>query len=500
MKLTVSWPRFDHFLVRKTGVTTSVGGGADVALAVATGQATFTPAVAPPFTLRLKILVQADHPGLGLTLLVDQEFEVTATAAKPLRWFVVDLDTPAPQALRDVGGLHPLLTSVVAKGSWRVTLDNRTVDVTPTVPTVVPLTGMTADMVDPTAGSSIRLLARTDGVDPQLWTTCTPKACRRAPVSDVLAMLTPQQKSLATDLPGAVTPGSPANAAMSVRRALFMAPGLHALAPAPAAADIRSRFLDHFTPDGAGLPNFIVTRGWEPALVASGRHVALAVPVPAGGSHNGAATGALPGFLTDVHRTLQALGDITPPAGATLGKPRFGLGAHSFGGEAAFAALAAKPGAYSDLILIEPMGIGANLGLLARVPAKVCLVGFWDKAVGVPFRTLKATPGAAGRVRLVPKGYPGDAPEKASMATIVGRSANTTELRNPRSLGHAVAPVHTPPDAWVPRIVTFPPPAKPVSERFAMLHQYCAWGADDEGAGGAEKAFLTQALLGSDLR
>jgi hypothetical protein len=85
------------------------------------------------------------------------------------------------------------------------------------------------------------------------------------------------------------------------------------------------------------------------------------------------------------------------------------------------------------------------------------------------------------------------------MATIVGRGANTAPLRNPRSLGHALSPISTPPAAWVPRTITLPS-GKQVTERFAMLHQYCAWGADDEGAGGAERHFLTQALLGSDLR
>lgn len=499
MKLTVSWPNPDHVLVRKAAVFAQLDSGPDLPMTVAGGQTTIFTSDVFPQTLRLRIDFVADISPNPTVLAIVQEFAVRPTAATPSRFFVVDADSPTP-AVRAIGGLHPLLTSMVGRGSWRIVVNSHLVDVTAAVPKVVPLPGMTADMVAAANGSRVRVLARTDGVDPTFWITCSPKVCRRAPASDVLGFLTAPQGTPATNLAQQITTGSGPNGGLAARRAVFLGQGLDALVPGPAATgDRRAWFFDHFIAFGADLPNFILAHGWEQAVVDSGRHVVLALPVPAGGSHNEAGGPKLPGFLRDVHAVLQALGDITPPDGSAMDRARLGLGAHSLGADAAFAALRAVPRAFTDVMLIDPVTIGRNTDVFGLTPARLCLIGFSSSLTDTPFRKLAASPGIGPRLRLVPKGYPGDAPDKASIADIVARSPDPAALRNPRSLGHALSTISAPPSAWAPRrrVVTTGGPA---DERFEMLHQYASFGGDNQGSGPAERHFLTQALDGSTFR
>jgi hypothetical protein len=98
----------------------------------------------------------------------------------------------------------------------------------------------------------------------------------------------------------------------------------------------------------------------------------------------------------------------------------------------------------------------------------------------------------------VPTGYQ-NAPDRAAIADIVARSSRVDAVRNPRSLAHALATVQNPPESWQPRR-SVPTPTGPADERFEMLHQYIAFGGDDQGTGGPPSHFLTQALTGSSFR
>lgn len=499
MMLTLSWPNPNHVLLRKARVSTKIGAGVELPATVIDGRATIFPSAPTPFTLLLRIELVADIGANPVVLAIVQEFEVTATAARPLRYSVVDVDAAPTAPLVPVDGLHPLLTSLVGAGTWTVTVDTRVVDVTSTVPKIVPFGGVTTDLVSAANSSSLRVLARTDDLQPRLWLTCTPKRCRGAVATDVLTLFSPHQKSPVIDLEKAVTGGTVENTGLTFKRAVFFGQGLDVLVPTPVDTDLASRLLDHFTPAGPDIPNFILARGWEQALVDSSRHVVVALPIPTEGKYHDAAGPSLPGMLRDVHRALQALGDITPSAGIRLDPPLLGVGGHSHGATAAFAALAGAPRAYREVVLMDPMTIDKQHALLGRISAQICLVGLDGKLVAVPFRKLKATPGVASRVRLVPQGYPGDAPDLATIRTIVGRSPGLAAGLNPRRLGHALNPINAPPEDWIPRIHTLAS-GKKVSERFVMLHHYCAQGADNRGSGDVEAHFLTQALAGSTFR
>jgi hypothetical protein len=504
MQLTVTWNNPDNVLLRRMSGGVEVNGGGEVPLTVGTGRATTTVTDPFPLDLSLRIQFQADlgtNPTvLGIVQRVQMASDLRVTAQG---YRVLDVDNPTGPVV-DVAGQHPMIGLVPLPGALRVTVEARVVNVTALVPRGVVTTspGTTVDLVAAVAnGTMVRYLARTDGRDPTFWITCTPKACRRAPATDVLCMLTPPKDTLPTNLSTHLTPGSTESNDLVSRRAVFLGQGVDSLVPPPTSArDHQAWFLDHCTSAGAGVPNFVLARGWEQALVDSGRHVSLVLPVPADGKHNEAAGKALPGLLEDVHRTLQAIGDVTPPTGVTLGKPQFAVGCHSIASADAFQALGAAPRAYSDAFLMEPTVIGANLAVLRTSSARICLIGFTRELVGKPLADLKAMPGVAGRVRIVPKNYPDDRPDKAPIPLIVNRSPDVAALRNPRALKHALSPLLTPPLLeWEPRVLVGSGGRK-LFERFEMLHQYAVYGGDDEGTLQPQRHFLTQALLGSSLR
>lgn len=496
--LTVSWRNASNPLLTGASVTFKIG-GTDVPMPVAGGVATGT---LPPSTgtvrrAELTVSFIATGPGgtIGQVLNIVQRFDVPDTAVfgfglltSPLP---VDYDVPVAGAVRRSPGLHPLLIQA-AFNDWRLIVNTRLVDVTALQPR---FTGALAVLNPRQAGlppnSVPRVLARTDGAVPALWITSTPDACRARAGSDVLCLFAPPQGSPAA-LPIDQQLADPQ--AVRGRVAVFLGSGVHATAPPPGT----ERFLDHFTPFGAGLPNFVLARGLEAAVVASGRPVALAMPVPAANSHNQAAGPELPGFLKDVHRTLHALGDIAPPvtgpneATAAVEAPGFGIAAHSNGGPALFAALTANPKAFKEIMLFEAQETAKNLPALFRAKgAHVCLAGFAPATVGGIAGAVTGVFGAANVLRLPnPPSYPpnGATPETATIAQLVARSA---------TLRHAIEPLATPAESWVPRTLTIA--GKPVSERFELLHQYCMQGADTDG-GGAELHYLTQAINGSRLR
>jgi hypothetical protein len=502
MQLTVTWPNPDHQLLRKASSGVAVNATGEVPLAVANGRATITITDPFPLDLSLRVEFQADIGSNPRVLVVLQRLQMASDLRVTAQGFsVLDVDNPTGPVV-DVPGQHPLLSVFPLPGALRVVVNTRFVEVTTLVPLgVVTTSAGTVDLVAKANGSKVRYLAKTDGGDPTFWITCAPKACRKAPATDALCMLTPPKDTKPTDLAKHLTAGTLESDDLVSRRGVFLGQGVDDLVPPPSSArDHRAWFLDHCTSAGAGLPNFVLARGWEQALVDSGRHVVLTLPVPANGQHNDAAGPKLPGMLQDLHKVLQALGDITPPTGTTLAKPQLSVGCHSIASADAFKAMATAPAAYSDAFLMEPTVVLANLHVLRASSARICLVGFTRELVGKPLGDLRAMPGVSGRVRIVPKNYPDDRPDKAPIPLIVNRSSDPAALRNPRALKHALGPLIRPPLAeWEPRVLTGAD-GKQIFERFEMLHQYAVYGGDDEGTLQPQRHFLTQALLGSSLR
>jgi hypothetical protein len=229
---------------------------------------------------------------------------------------------------RVIPGLHPLLNGGLPTVIARVAL----VDVSGLLREFKAL----MDQMAPRAGgrslaSTPRILARTDGVLPQMWIVATPDICQGVSATDVLCYLGPSQNHgspppLEKQLTDAATSG-----ALLRYGAVILGTGIHA---GPLIA-IDGALAEHFTPG-----NIILAKGLEKAMIRSEKHAILAVPVPvpANRSHNSAATAALPGLLADVHRLIHAVGDAHPPltndgetASTGVAAPQYALAAHSRG-------------------------------------------------------------------------------------------------------------------------------------------------------------------------
>jgi len=487
MKLTLSWHSPTSILLQKPQIKVTRPGFGEVQLTPSNGRASVITSNLIPEDIHVVIQFL---PGLAGSsnpvLVINQDFHVTPRppAVSPTEYRIPDLDNPGNVIV--VSGLHPLLRNAVSGDSWQLVVDTRLVDVTsvdgPSFMAAV------SKMINPGNASAIRLYAQTDGTLPAFWLVCAPKVCRGAAFSDLLCFFTPSQAALPADIEAQLSRAQRL-AELMMRAATFFGQGVHdpnTLPQLPAALK-PTRLLDHIEPSSGEA---VLSRGWEQALFDSQRHVALVLPVPAGGSHNQAAGPRLPEMLRSVLNLLHAHGVIFSQNVTRAEDSRLALGAHSSGALALFEALGAKPTAYSDLLLFEPVGIQKQLGLIARVPAPVSLGGFSASLCVAPFHALANQPAVAGRVKLLPRGYPGDRPDTASPADIVSRNADTAALLNPRSLGHALTRLPAP---WTPK-------RSPRDERFEVLHQYIVYGGDSGGAAGPASHFLTQALQTSTLR
>lgn len=385
---------------------------------------------------------------------------------------------------RQIPGLHPL---IVFRGGSLLVVRAGLVDVTGLAPEFTER----LEKLNPRAShkpfaSTARILGRTDGTLPQFWYVATPHGCRGAPATDVLCDLPPAQNHQ-----GIPSPVDIEITAAHLRDAVIDY-GVLMLGTPTHDGGGRGipEFTDHFTyPDGK--LNVILARGLESALVASGKHALLAIPRPANLSHNLAATGALPGLLSDVHKVITALGDAHPPVvpsdpeqvQTSVASPRFALAAHSNGGLAIWGkpggrpgALAAGKDAYTDLLLFEALDVQGNLHKLKASSARVVFVGFNRETVSGPFAALEKIT-VAGRVHRLPVTPAGaKAPEVASLDELATRSPSLALAKTGLVAGRAL-------------------------DEFQLKHQLCIWSGDMAGkTSGSEVHFMTQALLLSILR
>lgn len=442
-------------------------------------------------SLRLVLAFNARVGAIGPAevLRIDQTWNRSAMAIG-----VQPIFTPASYTIltgpnrrrRVIPGLHPLLNGGLPTVIARVAL----VDVTGLLRDFRTMMGMMAPRAGGGLAATPRILARTDGVLPQVWIVSTPDICQGFSATDVLCFLGPSQNHgppppLEKQLTDAATSG-----ALMRYGVVILGTGTHA-GPLNAIDDAMA---DHFT---AG--NIILAKGLENAVVGSGKHAILAIPVPANRSHNQAATAALPGLLADVHRLIHALGDAHPPlidgehAATGVAEPQYGLAAHSRGALAVYGepdsghhgptaptrqrpgALAAGPDAYSDIILFEGLDASRHTDALLRTrTTRISFIGFENSTVTAPFETL-AKAGLTGRIHRFPVKTPSLSPD---LVELRGHSP---------SLDHALSAL----------------PAVPTDRDAvrAILHQVCTWSGDDGGVAGApEEHFLTQALKVSRLR
>jgi hypothetical protein len=482
LKIRASWPFGGNRLVGNARVTVTTDNGT-VEPTVSGSQAVVDVGDAVTF-VRVQVSLGATGvPSPVFTLVVDQTYDVVSGRLSPRSFRVPDITT---MTTRDVPGTNPLVRTTPLGSTTTVRVETQLVDVTGLLADTPENLGINRANLSPT-----RVLARLDGAVPTFWITCAPARCRgTSRTNDLLCFFTPPQRSPVVDLEGQLVP--PRDAELRNKRAVFLGRAFHS-------GTTRSG-IDHFRPPPAGrtLPLFVLARGWEQALVDSDRHVALALPVPAEGKHNAAETAMLPAFLADVFALLVASGDVAPPPGESLERPRLALAGHSYGCSAPLRALAASPASFSDVFLFEPEKLGEELEALKRSRVQVCVVGFNGGSV-----RLRAAVGAAlgSRLRILPKGYPGDSPAAAPLASILARSPNDVADANPRSLTHAFNALPSFNENFVERLI-----GPHATHRYLMLHQYVVWGGDTEGVtttspgGVAETHFLAQALRGSTLR
>ena len=350
------------------------------------------------------------------------------------------------------------------------------------------------------AVATVRILARTDGTFPRLWIVATPYACRGAAATDVLGFLGPSQNH---DEPPSLD--DQLSDRTEVVKLLVYAAAMLGSGAHPAASVAGTNLRDHFLDADVNPKGFLLAKGLARAVVDSGKHAILAVPVPARRSHNAAATRSLRALLADVHRFATAAGDAHPPVmgdavhTAEVDSPQYAIAAHSRGALALWgepdpgqsgpharstvypgALRGAAKGDYTDLFLFEPLYASAHLDALAGGAAKrVVFIGFDPKTVSGPSRIASGMPSLAGRVARLPVTPPGEAPaETAALSAL--------EARSP-SLQHALSTLSSPPTGSV--------------LLFALKHQACTWSGDRAGvAGGPELHYLRQALGGSGLR
>ncbi len=481
MDCRITWPNHTHFLLGGVQVTLTVD-GLPVALNMSPGVAegTLPVGTADPPVAVLTVEFQPTITGTAATVLrIVQTFQLLAPSSslltpggpQPTQYTV-----RPPGAASDVvqAGRHPLIQSFESLGFWRVVARTDVVDAT----AVQPLLLRTLNVLRTTGPkASVRLLARTDGKLPLHYICATPQASASAPNSDILCFLTPPQKSPAeVDSGDALT--DPAKfAALGARVAIFLGTGRHDnTLPAPAR--------DHFSP-GAVVPNVVVPRRWEEALVAAGKHTALVLPVPSSGSHNTAATGDLPVQLRQVHAALVALGDIAAPAGSAPGTPLLGVAGHSNGGPSVFAAVRASARtAFSEIWLFEALTAAKSVDTLARTTGtRILYAGYERSSVEESFAAAKLNPALSGRISRLPD------PPPAVNATPAALAASSPMLT------HMLEGIVTPASAWNPPATFKLPSGERYNQRFEVLHQLIVQGNDADG-----DHFLTKALKRSSLR
>lgn len=442
-------------------------------------------------SLRLTLTFKATVGGVTAEVLrIEQLFQRSPLASAQLPFFdAVGYTVLTGLSRTMIGGLHPLLRG----GGQTWSVGTSLVDVT----SLIPAFGNQLARMAPRAGvghlaSTPRIFARTDDVLPQLWIVATPHACRGADATDVLCFLGPSQNH-GKPPPLAEQFSVLATTAKLVAHGAVMLGG--GTPDGGGNSPPTARLMDRFTPG-----NFILANGFEAALVASGKHAVFAIPVPANKSHNVAATAALPGLLSDVHRLVVAVGDAHPPSGKKLVKPQFALAAFSSGALAVWGepdpghrgplapttrhpgALRAGPAAYTDLLLFEGLDATAHLNDLVRTGStRVVFIGYARSTVALPFAKAKLMPKLASRVSRLP-----------NPSTVLGEKppelAPLDQLKaHSPSLAHALAGLPA-------------PPVQP-NDLFVLKHHLCTWSGDDGGVLGApEQHFLIQALKGSKLR
>jgi hypothetical protein len=321
---------------------------------------------------------------------------------------------------------------------------------------------------------------------PLHWVTATPASCTAFTDTDVLCFLTAPQRSPpdrdSTDL--LVTRAGVATIAVPL--AIFLSGGLHSNTFKP--ARLRDHFARAHNPadpvwTNQPKPNVVVARSWESALMSSGRHVALAMPVPSSSSHNAAATAELPTLLFDVHATLTAIGDIAAPDGSVVNeRPLLGIAAHSNGGRALFSAIAASPTAFKEIWLFDTNDTARHLPTLARAStAKVLFAGFDAGRVVAAHAAASAMPSLSGRIRRLPD------PALPVSATPAALAASSSMLTHALEGGGMAVPA----SSWTPGVVHLPT-GETFVERFEVLHQQIIQGNDADG-----NHYLTKALTSS---
>lgn len=450
-------------------------------------------------TLRLTITFAPTVAGRrGEVLRIEQVFERSPIASTTLpiyddAHYVVLTGTGRRR--RIIPGRHPFLLGSIQT----LVVKTSILDITDLVPGFEQQMKKMAPRKAGSLASKLRIFARTDGVLPMIWLVATPDSCQSAPATDLLCFLGPSQNH-----------GKP--------------PTLHERLTAPQdLIDYGLVMLGSGTADGGGRTppepvlkdtftpgDFILAKGFEKALVASGKHAALAIPIPANKSHNDAATAKLPGLLADVHALIVAVGDAHPPlvpndtekCAAPVARPQYALAAHSRGGWGIWGepdqgqerkgglattnlhpgALAAGPHAYSDLILFEGLNVTDRLDRIARTgTARVIFIGYDPNTVTVPHGRALSMPDLSGRVKKlpVPSTVAGEKPpETAPLSQLAAHSP---------SLAHA--------------LTGLPSPPTDADDLFKLKHQLCTWSGDDGGSSAnPEKHFLTQALELSSLR
>jgi len=493
MNLSVDWPNAAHFLLQNPTVTLEVDGTPAVAVMRPGGADFVVPkgSASPPVaTLTVTFAPTFTGPATQ-TLSVVQNFALMPPLVFGGGGPLATTYTVRPKgAAADVTlvGQHPLVASFSGLGMWRVLIDTSVVDVTTVQPLILKL--MLNKLTRPATQANVSVLARTDGKVPRHWVTATPPGSTSFANTDVLCFLTPPQNSpkIPDDTPATFTTAR-GIAALSVRAGIFLPRGKHD-------STLLGVERDHFSrarvPTDAGwpnkeTPNVVLPRGWESALMASGRHVALAMPVPAAGSHNGAGTAALPALLSGIHGALVAIGDIAGPDGSVLNlRPLLGVAAHSNGGPALFTAVAASPQAFREIWLFDTEVSAKNLVTLAKTgTARVLFAGFDSRPVVTAHTTASGMASLKGRIRRLPD------PPLPPKATPAALAASSSILAHALEGGGLASPA----SSWTPGEFLVVSTGQKFRERFEVLHQQIAQGNDADGL-----HYLTKALTGSVFR
>ena len=479
MQFRVSWRNAKHFLLAGARVELTLDGVSVPLTMLADGaEGTLPPSSATPPIAVLTVAFEPAFTGTsGPVLRIEQTFALQPPSASVLS---PGGPQPTEYRLRRPGGdvvqkgRNPLLVSASDGGiSWRVIVRTDVVDATAVQPLL--LAGLKGLRMEGTH-ANVRILARTDGKLPLHYICATPPACESAPASDVLCFLTPPQESPAeVDKPVALTDPKKF-IALGARTLVFLGTAKHDDTLPP-------RARDHFSP-ATPVPNLVLIRRWEEALMKSGKHVALVLPVPSKGSYNSAESGDLPAQLGQIHALLAGLGDIADPTGSgPPGPPRLALAAHSFGGPSLFAAVkASAKSAFSEIWMFEALTAAKNVETVARTGARILYAGYERASVEKASDAAAKIPALTGRLSRLP-----DPPPPRGAAPALLASSNGT-------LAHMLEGIVKPATAWNPPDKKLSGGAR-YNERFEALHQFIVQGKDADG-----DHFLTKALKRSILR